>query len=264
LVLDTRYKLDGIKETLWLRLVISTFVWVFGTETFSFKRIKRSWFVSTLVIGIVTGLWIYIRPEQFRALLAKTNDDTTGTYVGLIFTGYMLNLIPDYISSLQTQRTLEFMHNKRTGMRSMLTILIADLIFKTVLFVISYTVFVMGFRCSYHYFKQIRDVWDVGSFSSIQQSLTMFWHTAPRLSAQIPGNPPIGIFYYAVFIPSLWLWGLSGILMMTQALASLDHVRRFTSWFFDVEKHPIKSIGIVAGTTIIFGSLVWSIVQAAI
>lgn len=136
---------------------------------------KRSWAVSTAIIGIMTAIWACTRPEQFFALIDKTHNDTTGAYAGIIFTGYVLNLIPDFLSSLQTQRTLEFIQDRHRRLYVVPSILIADLTFKTVLFLLSYSIFVLLFHNLYLYFKQIRDVWDASSFGSVRQAVTPLW-----------------------------------------------------------------------------------------
>ncbi len=38
-------------------------------------------------------------------------------------------------------------------------------------------------------------------------------------------------------------------------LIPIDHLRQFTAWWFDVEKHPLTAIAKVAGTLIIIGAL---------
>jgi hypothetical protein len=41
-------------------------------------------------------------------------------------------------------------------------------------------------------------------------------------------------------------------------------LQRFTAWFFDVDKHPVQAIGIVAGALVMIGSLIWTLVQTII
>lgn len=44
----------------------------------------------------------------------------------------------------------------------------------------------------------------------------------------------------------------------------LAPVQRFTDWFFDVEKHRLQAIGIVAGALVMIGSLISSVVRMLI
>jgi hypothetical protein len=65
----------------------------------------------------------------------------------------------------------------------------------------------------------------------------------------------------STLLTSIWT---TLLLLSTTALKLLTPVHRFTAWYFDVEKHPVQAIGIVAGALVIIGSLVWSLVLVVI
>ena len=54
------------------------------------------------------------------------------------------------------------------------------------------------------------------------------------------------------------------ILISITAIKVLAPSHRFITWFFDVDKHPVQAIGIVAGTLVIVPSLIWSLMWAVI
>jgi hypothetical protein len=56
----------------------------------------------------------------------------------------------------------------------------------------------------------------------------------------VPGD----IFIASTLLTSIWI---TLILLSTIVLKLLAPIHRFTAWFFDVQKHPVQAIGIIAG-----------------
>src|SRR6516165_1007432 len=52
----------------WILLFSSSFDRTFGTELISWKRVVRSWAISSIVVVAVTLLWAVIRRDQLYAL----------------------------------------------------------------------------------------------------------------------------------------------------------------------------------------------------
>jgi hypothetical protein len=144
-----------------------------------------------VVIICLTVLWGALRPEQFSALLDHADRDTTGLVKGVLFSAYVLNLIPDYISGLQTHRLIGFVQARKSFVVSTFPVLLIDVIFKTVIFLVSYTVFVVIFASIYYLFKEIRDVWSEHVFTTITGAWDIFFKYAPYLSVENPGNPSL-------------------------------------------------------------------------
>ena len=69
--------------------------------------------------------------------------------------------------------------------------------------------------------------------------------------------------YSLCFVSTLFtsIWTIL-ILVSTSVLKLLAPIERFTTWFFDVEKHPVQAIGIVSAALVMTGSLMWSMVRA--
>ena len=72
----------------------------------------------------------------------------------------------------------------------------------------------------------------------------------------------VGIAFSAsTLLTSIWT---VLILLSTTVLKLLAPLQRFTAWFFDVDKHPLKAIGIVAAALVMSGSLIWAVLRAVI
>jgi hypothetical protein len=68
-------------------------------------------------------------------------------------------------------------------------------------------------------------------------------------------------FVISTLLTSIWM---ILILLSTTIIKLLAPIHHFAAWLFDVEKHPVQTIGIVAGALVMIGSLVWSVVKVAI
>jgi hypothetical protein len=67
------------------------------------------------------------------------------------------------------------------------------------------------------------------------------------------------LYLPSVFVPSTMLTSIWVILFLLSSvilglLAPLEYLRRFTLWWFDIDKHPLKAIAKVAATLIVVGA----------
>jgi hypothetical protein len=70
-------------------------------------------------------------------------------------------------------------------------------------------------------------------------------------------------FYYVTFMSTLLTSTWLGLIILSTVLIKLmAPIQHFTVWFFDVEKHPLKAIGIVAAVLAMTASLVLTVFRA--
>jgi hypothetical protein len=69
------------------------------------------------------------------------------------------------------------------------------------------------------------------------------------------------VFLSSTLATSIWT---ILILLSTTVLKLLAPIHRFTAWFFDIDRHPVQAIGIVAGALVMIGSLIWNLVKLVI
>jgi hypothetical protein len=84
----------------------------------------------------------------------------------------------------------------------------------------------------------------------------------PIPELQRAGFADIQIYYAAFLLSTLFtsIW-LALIVISSTLLKFLAPLQRFTSWFFDVEKHPLKAVGIVTGALVMLGAAIGAVVQ---
>lgn len=103
----------------------------------------------------------------------------------------------------------------------------------------------------YHYADSILEVAKVSNIieSALEYNLSEL--TKPTGST----FPPI--FFISTLFTSIWT---ILIVFSTVALRLLSPIQHLTTWFFDVERHPVQAIGIVAGALVITASFLWKLV----
>jgi hypothetical protein len=67
------------------------------------------------------------------------------------------------------------------------------------------------------------------------------------------------IYLGSTLFTSLWT---VVILLSAILINAFMKVQRFTTWFFDVEHHPVKVIGIVSAALVMTGGGIWSLLRA--
>jgi hypothetical protein len=90
--------------------------------------------------------------------------------------------------------------------------------------------------------------------------------TFHTMFAPLFDTSPTTITFLPIFLSSTLFTSIWTILILLSSavvklLAPLQH---FTMWFFDVDKHPLKAIGIVAAALVMTGSVIWMVLRAII
>jgi hypothetical protein len=248
-------------RAIWVVLFSLTFDFAFGTELISWRRVKRSWAISSVVVVLVTLMWGAIRPEQFEALFTRADSDLKTLFGGVVLSAYLFNLIPDYISAVQTQYFVRTVRERGLTSIKTIGILIADFVGKTLIFLFFYCLAVMIlFGVLYALLKDIREVWDKPAFTNVYEAIIWFWHYGPTLSVEKIGNPSIGIFYYSTFFPSMWLWlliiSLYGFRAGNWIIMAFFRSTAFVQWFIKPER-PFRAVGLIVSSTAFAATMSW-------
>jgi hypothetical protein len=73
--------------------------------------------------------------------------------------------------------------------------------------------------------------------------------------------PPLELFVVSTILTSIWIVLALAALLVTKFLGVADKARLFTVWFFNVDEHPLRAIGIVAGGIIFVISLLSTLLK---
>jgi len=201
---------------------------IFGERHLSARCFWRSCAASFASVVVITTLWMAVRPHQFARFIQNSNY----IFLMLIFvSACALNLIPDYLSLLETRYFIRFM-SRTHSLTRIAAFLFLGLVISAVIISIAFLYWGMPFvyRPGHPVFESF---------------LGMLSHLI-TLSSVSEGIPSFGICFYSTFSTSVWLWlyALSTLLVRAERHLGLG-LRRFRS-IIDIDKKPVRCVGFVA------------------
>jgi hypothetical protein len=242
-----KYGGPGANHSEWASHLVTAFNAIFGERHFTVKCFTRSCLASLIACVIMFCFWVVVRHDDFlialKELAPEDSDYLRGVIlaVGFVFAVLIFNCVPDYFSYMKTRIIL-----KRIAATDKLRNVIAFAALDTVL---SFLIFALPLAL-------------IGAFSE------QGWHTAGEavrdfaeafaLSAgKNEKTIEPGIFFYSALFVSAWAW-LYALSALTARLIFQLFPRLLTGtvWLFDVEGHPLRSLGCIAGGMVFAGVLV--------
>jgi hypothetical protein len=206
---------------------------VFGERHVSWHCFWRSAVASVVAVWMVTLLWAVPHPPS---------SFTTG--LGLLFgitvIGVVFNLIPDYLSLLETRFVLARLQLSRR----VAGLLLLDLVATTVIGLSGYVLF---------FFLALS-----GTDNTI---LGYVWNIVTLennvvLGRSDPYDMPMSVFFYSTFLTSVWLWLYAASVFVSRVLVRMSGGVGFLLKVTDVEHHPFRSMGF---TSVVLVSLLFLI-----
>jgi len=181
---------------------------IFGERHFSWHCFIRSCAASFLAVVIATLVWAALRPSQFTAFVQYLKN--TSLFAVFLFAA-LLNLIPDYLSLLETRYIIRWM-SKRASTFRILGLLAFDLLATAAIFICwLWAAFMLG-----------------------------------RLSYKGLLRPPILIFFSSTFFTSVWVWLYAGSGLLVKLGQYLGIGVKVLKVVLDIENKPLRSMGYVA------------------
>ena len=240
-----------LKSSSWSRslrpasIVEQLFTWTFGPKHLSAKCIMRS---AMCTILMVTALLIF-------HLFLTGSPSVDGDWPFLLRMAPFASFLADYAALFKTRLLLKIIPGVPSLFLLVFDVLISMLISYISLFM-TLPEAVFGYTGN-----QLRIV---GTLSS---SLAHIELMNPLYEFQMLEAPPLDndtillcfpVFYFSTLFTSVWL---VLVVVSSAILKVLAPVHRITAWFFDVEKHPLQAIGIVAGILIMLGAAMLTIIH---
>jgi hypothetical protein len=175
-------------------------------------------------------------------------DPWRGFLLGAIFA----NIVPDYISLLETRYVLRLLMRSQDIVRTA-GLLIADVIASFAIFYFvsiggAVVFFVLWSPTAYPPAAAPRLYmdWVVGLIALLPEFL---WLDNPDSL----DREAVGVFFYSTFWTSVWLWifGLSQVAI--RAAARLNPILKIVRYLLPIEERPFRSIGVVAASLATLG-----------
>jgi hypothetical protein len=238
-----------LKDTSWSThtrpsaLIRRVFEWTFGGRHLSPKCVGRSC-VASLVVIVGLGVSMYRRSPAFWVSMQVDHIEGWRAISFLV----CLGLIPDYFSLGKTRLILRLLEDRRwDGLLPV--VVIVDVAFSILISAIA----LFLFNAILHNYQSIYWTYHVMESAVVR---------LPDLFSVFPMRfTTFEVFLVSTFFTSVWT---ILIVLSTAVLKLLAPSQRFTAWFFNVDSHPLQAIGIVAGTLVMAGAIIWVILRAVL
>jgi hypothetical protein len=232
----------------WPQHLVTAFNTVFGERHLSLKCVIRSCIASLLAMSTMIFIWWLLRPNEFLAFIQNPKH----TVLAVFFFILPFNFIPDYLSYMKTRIILASMAKSR-GFSQLWQFVAVDTLLTLFIFgFFSVVLLSQEYAIVHHTTFSFQDWWRHG--------LIGFWsqHYVELITLHASGRGafPFGVVFYAAFFVSAWTWLYAVSALFTRF--ALEHFPGFlarTVWLFDVNSHPVRTLGCISGTLVFVFSI---------
>ena len=246
------------------------FNYTFGDRQLSLKCLIRSFVASfVFLVSIVLISLVMDGP--------KMHETTDGRYCSLYADLYaiffvngcdrpipaedlpnlvlFMSLLPDYLAIAKARVIINLISRVRTIL-SIVLLVLSDVAISCI---ISFIAILLNL-C----FSEMGGLISAIGLGLFWSTLFMAYQSFALLLAEVTGNGH-GWAMFELFVGSTILTSIWTILILVSSIVAklilpLDSIRQFATWFFDVDRHPIRAISAVAGGLVFAGSMVvWMI-----
>lgn len=225
----------------WPAMFASVFDRVFGEKHLSWKCFLRSAIVSALSVGIMSiVVTAIIGTSRWKALISPNPIGGVICFAGVVL---CCNVLPDYVSLLETRLIIRFLSNARVLIHPVF--LVVDAAFTAMIFGISLSLF--------DYAMKITMGVQQNDLISMVVGGATFWNDN-HFSM-------LGIFLYSTFATTVWIWLFVVSGLVVRFLSALGLSIRKIGTIFNVKEKPLRSMGFVSMVLVTAGFVVLLLVQ---
>jgi len=288
-----------LKDTTWERsvrpsaIIEEVFNWTFGEQQLSWQCLTRSAYASSIILlclvlifrvafGVGFGPLLALHGSVPGAIFPQLVSSPIDGAIQVILGFLVMAVFPDYLALGKTRLLVRSAHGH--GSFSEIAFLVTADIFFSVAISFLFAVAVLwsvDTLATWHRGAMTLALLDWAAWVELDIQAMNEW----VMSATPGGEGILGaahliframvtsfmerrhllsllpLFLCSTLFTSVWT---ILILLSTSVLKLFAPVHRFTAWFFDVEKHPVHAIGIVAGALVMAGSIIWTVLRAVI
>ena len=232
---------------------VSIFDALFGRKIFHWRFLLPSIATSVSCVFLVSLIYLSLVNQTFESWWNVMPPDRRLRIISWLILG---NLIPDYISLVETRVLLGFLHRKATVLRLAL-LLVIDLAATAAIFFVCYSIFAIYIKYGIRDGFGLDELWK--SFGLMSRTVQAFIENpTPVFPSTSTFGVPIQI--WTTFFTSIWLWlfALSLLFLRVLNLVGGGFWIALKKRLLDVEGKPILSIGWVASSLVLVSFIVAS------
>lgn len=224
----------------WPTMFVATFDSVFTKRHLSWTCFWRSSLASFFAVILISLL---VNALGISTVFQEIISETWLGFFFILLVGAILNLIPDYVSLLETRVVIKLMSKKATFFRILMLLLLDLVATNVIFFVIAFIIIVNLINL----FTRVAWAWETpgGALGAYIQGLTFSGK-----------EKDLGIFIYSTFFTSIWVWlyAFSGFFVgiISKSKSVLDFFKKHLA----IEDRPLRSMAFVIVLIITFGYLV--------
>jgi len=207
---------------------------VFGRRHFSLRCFFRSSVASFAFVIILQILFMSLNPWEAGQMLAEPI-----VFLDIFLFTIILNLLPDYLSLLETRFILRIMTKTSSTLR-ILILVIADFIFTTVIIVV--VLLVIQFIVSSEFFTEPAGPAVADAFHYTVYLFRCGFAFSPMDDSDVT----LGIFFYSTYLTSFWIWLYVLGLAIARILARLAMVWSGLKGFLNYTEKPLRCLGFLS------------------
>jgi hypothetical protein len=220
-------------------IITRLFNLTFGERQLSWKCVIRSCVATISIVVSAFGIQITLAGELEKTFFPQGMNVPpvfVAPFIALLLplVAILIGALPDYLALWKTRVLLSHASDNRSP-PAVILVLLVDVCLSLSISVLFW--------------------WTLSGFESLTAEAGKIFHDILHFTDTSGSLAPTVI---STLFTSVWI---ILILVSTATLKLLVPLQRFTTWFFDVEEHPVQAIGIVSGSIVMIGSLVWSLVR---
>jgi hypothetical protein len=237
----------------WPATFAKVFDRVFGERHLSWKCFIRSAVCSYIAVIVTMACLV-------AAHHGLPDSSWKYTLVIIVAGGSVGNIIPDYISLLETRLILRWL-SRSDNWLLLTTLLICDL-------AVTFTLALTGAMSAEIADYAIVGWWRLGpsiwpeisgiAARKIQFTVLSLWLNPGSVFDLFLDPIILRVWLFAAFFTSIWLWLYAGAGFLLKGARRFDRLVAWMTAHMDIEKKPLQSIGLVAGA--IVAVVYWGVV----
>jgi hypothetical protein len=228
--------------TIVIGLVVDAFKIIFGN---TYRSIFKRSFIASFVFYLLFLIMFWLKYPKYIeiALSGKTSLASLGVWIMMII---FLSCWPDYFSLLKGRILLDLM-NTRPSFKTILLLMIVDILISLTISYSMLSVLALG----------------AYGFNAFGAMLDAILDGSKILIGFVPKHPDdimVVTFTLTTLMTSLWTIFVVLAAIVAKMAVAVNGVMRIFTWMFDVDAHPIRVLGLVAGAVVWGGSIVYGFV----
>ena len=223
---------------------IEAFDRIFWGRHLTWRCFLRSCGASMISVVVMTIVWVFLDPISWQQFLSYNGEGVIGMI--LVF-AFVLNLVPDYISLLETRWVLRIVAH--TDIKELIVLLVLDVLITGGIFFCGVVVVVLIYGVSSG---------DWITLAELPEVLSRF------ILFQRADVVPFGIFFYSTYFTSVWLYLFIAASIATKLLYSLGRTGNQVLALLKVEEKPFNSMGLLLIGFLTLAFTIYAIIGAIV